>query len=91
MAFRSWKDTSLDDRIAIANRFLDEMVKARDELSHDLSKQMGRPVPGCGVEVDGTVKRGKHMIHLARTSLADTDNKVSPCLYLIWETPTYLS
>lgn len=39
--------------------------------------QMGRPISHCGVEVDGTVVRGKHMISLAREALGDSSNKVS--------------
>ena len=75
-AFQTWSSTSLGERITIAKRFLTEFEAARDELSRDLSMQMGRPISHCGVEVDGTIARGKHMISLAKGALADSKNEV---------------
>lgn len=75
-AFESYKDTSLDERIAIAERFLEEIEKRREQLAIDVAEQMGRPLFGGSVEVDGTIARGKHMISIARGALADVTNKV---------------
>ena len=76
-AFVIWKLISLRDRIAIAERFLSEMAVAREDMSRDLSRQMGRPIAHCNVEVDGTIARGRHMISLAPAALADSMNEAS--------------
>ncbi|GFZ44250.1 hypothetical protein JCM24511_01972 [Saitozyma sp. JCM 24511] len=73
-AFSTYRLLSLDERIAIAQRFLDQLAQSREALSRDLSRQMGRAISHCGVEVDGTIKRGEHMIRLARECLSDISN-----------------
>ncbi|OCF35499.1 hypothetical protein I316_02551 [Kwoniella heveanensis BCC8398] len=74
-AFGFWKTTSLDHRLNIGNKFLEEMQKAKQQLSEDLSRQMGRPISHCAVEVDGTVARGKYMISISKDALADSNNQ----------------
>ncbi|WVF65613.1 hypothetical protein IAT40_000343 [Kwoniella sp. CBS 6097] len=74
-AFETWKTTKLEERLAVGTKFLEEMRKARQELSADLSKQMGRPISHCAIEVDGTITRGRHMINIAKDSLSDSPNK----------------
>jgi hypothetical protein len=68
---------SLDDRIAIGNRFVKAFEGLGDQISHDLTVQMGRPTCQGMVEVNGTVQRAKRMIELAKDSLADVVNPVS--------------
>ena len=49
----------------------------KEQMARDLCLQMGRPIRHCGVEVDGTIKRGEHMIYLAKSGvLDDSENKV---------------
>lgn len=82
-AFSTYRLLSLEERIAIAQRFLDQLPQSREALSRDLSRQMGRAISHCGVEVDGTIKRGEHMIRLARECLSDISNTVRPVQVLI--------
>ncbi|KAK4688935.1 4-hydroxy-2-oxoglutarate aldolase, partial [Tremellales sp. Uapishka_1] len=73
-AFAKHRLDDLSDRIAVAERFLELFGQQKDRLSRDLALQIGRPVAHCAIEVDGTITRGRHMISLARTSLADSLN-----------------
>ena len=75
-AFESYKLLNLDERIAIADKFLLAFEASEDRLSQELCAQMGRPIAHCAVEVRGTIARGRHMISLARECLADSENKV---------------
>ncbi|WWC58132.1 uncharacterized protein I303_100667 [Kwoniella dejecticola CBS 10117] len=75
IGFVEWKTTDLEARLAIATRFLKEMETAKADLSEDLSRQMGRPIAHCAVEVEGTIKRGQHMVNIAKEVLGDVTNQ----------------
>ena len=38
--------STLDDRIALCNRFLDEIVAHKDQIAADITAQMGKPLAG---------------------------------------------
>ncbi|KAG8979653.1 hypothetical protein FRB90_008029 [Tulasnella sp. 427] len=70
-----WAEVSLDDRIKVAERFVDEFQKLSDEVATTLTAQMGRPIKQSPGEVRGTIERAKYMISIARSSLADVELK----------------
>ena len=45
----------------------------RDEIAHELTLQMGRPIRYAPNEVRGTLERARHMIDIAPRALADID------------------
>jgi hypothetical protein len=76
-AQRQWKKASLEDRIAVGERFIKAFQDLGRQISQDLTVQMGRPTSQGMVEVNGTLERARRMIDLARESLADVVNPVS--------------
>ncbi|KAG8900792.1 hypothetical protein FRC00_011136 [Tulasnella sp. 408] len=70
-----WAEVPLDDRIKIAEKFVEEFQKLSDEVATTLTAQMGRPIKQSPGEVRGTVERAKYMISIARSSLADVELK----------------
>ncbi|KIO22534.1 hypothetical protein M407DRAFT_245121 [Tulasnella calospora MUT 4182] len=70
-----WAEVPLDDRIAIAEKFVEEFQKLGDEVASTLTAQMGRPIKQSPGEVRGTVERAKYMISIAKSSLADVELK----------------
>ncbi|KAK8849525.1 hypothetical protein IAR55_004859 [Kwoniella newhampshirensis] len=69
-AHKSWKKVPLEERIAIARKWLAEFEKIGDVASEDISIQMGRPIGSCGGEIRGTLWRAGHMIDIAAEALA---------------------
>ncbi|WWD20150.1 hypothetical protein CI109_104626 [Kwoniella shandongensis] len=69
-AHKSWKKVPLEERIAIARKWLVEFEKIGDVAAEDISLQMGRPIGSCGGEIRGTLWRAGHMIDIAAESLA---------------------
>ncbi|CAD6566496.1 MAG: hypothetical protein TREMPRED_002660 [Tremellales sp. Tagirdzhanova-0007] len=68
-AQRSWRKVTLDERIAIAERWLAEYEKMTDLMAEDLMLQMGRPISSGKGEINGTLYRARHLIKIARDSL----------------------
>jgi hypothetical protein len=70
-AQRGWANTTLDDRLAVVDRFLKALEVEKPRLGRELSATMGRPVSQAGGELNGFVQRAQHMASIAKTSLAD--------------------
>ncbi|KAG8901408.1 hypothetical protein FRB99_005319, partial [Tulasnella sp. 403] len=70
-----WQQTSLDERIQIAERFMDEFSKLSDRIVTELTAQMGRPTKQNAGEIRGTLERARYLISIARESLADVELK----------------
>lgn len=60
-----WSDTSLENRISILNRFLDNIVSEKDIICQKLATEMGRPIQYCFGEIKGFLERSKYMIKIA--------------------------
>lgn len=71
-SFVSYKSTSLESRIKIAARFLDLLEENVDTLAKEITLQMGRPLRYTPIEVRTAVARGRHMIKVAKTALAES-------------------
>ncbi|ORY34867.1 putative aldehyde dehydrogenase [Naematelia encephala] len=68
-AQKSWKKVTLDERIAVAEKWLVEFEKLTDLMAEDISLSMGRPISSCKGEVGGTLYRARHLIKIARDCL----------------------
>ena len=70
-SFQSWKSTSIDDRIKIINKFIDNLIALKPEVSKEICWQIGRPISQCGNELRGFEERSRHMVEIANESLRD--------------------
>lgn len=61
----------VEDRMALVERATAAMEARRDEIATDISKTMGKPLSQARNEVAGMASRARHMISIARESLAD--------------------
>ena len=70
-SFQSWKSTSIDDRKIIINKFIDNLIALKPEVSKEICWQIGRPISQCGNELRGFEERSRHMVEIAKESLRD--------------------
>ena len=70
-SFQSWKSNSIDDRIKIINKFIDNLIALKPEISKEICWQIGRPISQCGNELRGFEERSRHMVEIAKESLRD--------------------
>ena len=70
-SFQSWKNTSIEDRITIINKFIDNLIALKPEISKEICWQIGRPISQCGNELRGFEERSRHMVKIAKESLRD--------------------
>ena len=70
-SFQSWKNTSIEDRITIINKFIDNLIALKPEVSKEICWQIGRPIFQCGNELRGFEERSRHMVEIAKESLRD--------------------
>ena len=68
-SFQSWKNTSIEDRITIINKFIDNLITLKPEVSKEICWQIGRPISQCGNELRGFEERSRHMVKIAKESL----------------------
>ncbi len=69
--FQSWKSTSIDDRIKIIDKFIDNLIALKPEVSKEICWQIGRPISQCANELRGFEERSRHMVEIANESLRD--------------------
>ena len=70
-AARGWRTSALEDRIALCERATAAMEAGADAIAADISRMMGKPLSQAKGEVRGMAGRARHMISIARASLAD--------------------
>ena len=68
-SFMSWKNTSIENRITIINKFIDNLIALKPEVSKEICWQIGRPISQCGNELRGFEERSRHMVKIAKESL----------------------
>lgn len=68
-AQKLWAEIALDTRKEYIGAFIDELVSHKDEISEEISHQMGRPLSQCGFEVNGFKERADYMLSIADESL----------------------
>jgi acyl-CoA reductase-like NAD-dependent aldehyde dehydrogenase len=69
-AQRQWRETTLEERVKVCEEFIQCFLKNEEEISKELSWQMGRPIAFTPMEVKTTAKRAEEMIRLAAEALA---------------------
>jgi acyl-CoA reductase-like NAD-dependent aldehyde dehydrogenase len=72
-AQRAWRNVPLVERARLMTAFVDAFIADRDEISRELTWQMGRPIRYTPGEVRGFEERARTMIRLAPEALADLD------------------
>jgi acyl-CoA reductase-like NAD-dependent aldehyde dehydrogenase len=71
-AAQAWGRTSVEERVALCERAVQEMESAREGIAADITRMMGKPLKQARNEVTGMAKRARFMISIAESSLADT-------------------
>lgn len=66
-----WASTTLDDRIALCERFMAAFETIRIEVANDITGQMGKPLAQARGEVDGMYERIRGMISMAPATLGE--------------------
>ena len=64
-AQKQWKNTSIAERQALCSKAVDAFLSHKDEISQELTWQMGRPISQSPGEVAGFEERARHMISIA--------------------------
>lgn len=67
----SWRNLSVAERKPYIGKFITAFEGLKDQISEELSWQMGRPISHTPFEVNGTIERARGMLKLAESSLAD--------------------
>ncbi len=70
-AARQFRHTPLEERVAMCEKAVAWMEANADDVGRDITKMMGKPLAQAKGEVKGMAMRARHMIEIARTSLAD--------------------
>ena len=70
-AQRAWATTTLDERLALCERFCEQFLAASDTIARGITLQMGKPLGQAQGEVKTAVMRARHMMSIAKASLAD--------------------
>jgi acyl-CoA reductase-like NAD-dependent aldehyde dehydrogenase len=71
VAARALRTLSIEDRIALCDRALTAFEAAAESIAKDVSHQMGKPLSQARGEVKGMAGRWRHMMEIAKASLAD--------------------
>ncbi|GEN24830.1 aldehyde dehydrogenase [Halomonas cupida] len=69
-AQRDWQQVPVGERCRYCSTMVDAFVARRDQLSKELTWQMGRPIAQAGGEIGGFEERARAMIALADQALA---------------------
>lgn len=67
----SWARTTLDERIALCERFIEAFKSKADVIAEEITWQMGRPIRYTPGEIRGFEERGRYMLSVAKQALAD--------------------
>lgn len=70
-AFQSFKHLSLEQRKSIVIKALDLIESSKDQLCHELTTQMGRPIAYCAKEIDTMRKRADYLLDIVEDSLKE--------------------
>ena len=68
-AQKSWQEVSLDKRKKYLQKFIDIIMSQENEISEELTLQMGRPITQSPYEVQGFKQRADYMMDIAEVNL----------------------
>lgn len=68
-SFAAWRDWSLRHRIEVLEKAIAAFVGQKDEISSEITSQIGRPIAYSGGEVSGFESRARTMLRLAPEAL----------------------
>ncbi|KAF8220058.1 ALDH-like protein, partial [Tricholoma matsutake] len=74
-AQKIWRNVPLKDRVDISCKFIHEFKNVSDDVSLELTLQMGRPVSQCSREIGTMLHRAEYMTSIASEALADVPLK----------------
>lgn len=66
----AWRETTLDERIEVCEKFNEALLAKKVKLGLELTWQMGRPIRYAQKEIETCVERSRTMIRLATEGLA---------------------
>ncbi len=70
-AQQEWAQTEIKERAKICHKAIDALLQKKDEIAHEITLQMGRPIQYSAGEINGLEERGRYMIDNAESALAD--------------------
>ena len=70
-AFKQWNKTSIQERIEVINKFINNLLNLNDEVKKEICWQIGRPISQCGSELRGFEERSRYMVEVAEECLAN--------------------
>ena len=70
-AHKAWAKTALSERVALCERFCQEMEKDGERVAREVSQQMGKPLSQARGELKTTLHRARTMMSLAPEALRD--------------------
>lgn len=70
-AFKEWRQTTVQERIQVVNKFIDNLINLGEEVKKEICWQIGRPISQCGSELRGFEERSRYMVEIAEECLSD--------------------
>lgn len=70
-AQQAWKQIVLNERASICHNAIDYFMENQQAIAHEITLQMGRPIQYAAGEIRGLTDRGRYMIEIAESALAD--------------------
>ncbi|MFH2204373.1 MAG: aldehyde dehydrogenase family protein [Elusimicrobiota bacterium] len=67
----AWRRVPIAEKQEQLRAFVGEVLKRKDAVAEELTRQMGRPIRYSPKELDGFADRARHMIDIAPRALAD--------------------
>lgn len=77
-AFLTYRKTTLDQRKEYVVKALDAVADMIDQLSEELTTQMGRPIKFSAAEIKTMRKRADYLLDIAEEALADIPGRNEP-------------
>src|SRR5258708_5248270 len=71
-AQKQWMRVPLPDRLALCEKFCQELEKDAERIAREVTQQMGKPLSQARGEVKTTLFRARTMMSLASEALRDT-------------------
>jgi acyl-CoA reductase-like NAD-dependent aldehyde dehydrogenase len=70
-ASKEWRQTTVQERIQVVNKFIDNLINLGEEIKKEICWQIGRPISQCGSELRGFEERSRYMVEIAEECLSD--------------------